>query len=185
MRVQETDLPGALLIEPDRYQDERGYFMEMWQQARYADAGLPARFVQDNLSQSRRGVVRGLHYQWPTPQGKLVSVLQGRVFDVIVDVRRGAATFGRWLGVELSAETGRQLYVPEGFAHGFATLSAAALVHYKCTRPYAPGAEHTIRWDDPELAIDWPVDAPTLSDKDAAAPTLAATAPDTLPHPGA
>lgn len=172
MTVEATALPGVLVIEPARYQDDRGYFMEVWQQTRYGDAGVPTTFVQDNVSHSLQGVLRGLHYQWPHPQGKLLSVLRGRVYDVAVDIRQGAPTYGQWVGVELDAATGRQLYVPEGFAHGFVVLSAAALVHYKCTRPYAPECEHTIRWDDPALAIDWPVDTPILSDKDAAAPRL-------------
>lgn len=181
MTVDTTRLPGVYILTPERYSDARGFFMETWQQARYAEAGLPAQFVQDNLSQSKRGVLRGLHYQHPTPQGKLISVLQGRIFDVAVDIRRGAPTFGEWVGTELAAATGRQLYVPEGFAHGFVVLSDTALVHYKCTDYYAPAHEHTIRWDDPALAIAWPVDDPILSEKDAGAPTLDAMDAADLP----
>ena len=187
MTVEETRLPGVVVITPTRYSDDRGAFLELWRARRYrAEAGLPEAFVQDNVSVSRRGVLRGLHYQWPSPQGKLVSVLAGRVFDVAVDIRRGAATFGQWVGMELSAETGRQLYVPEGFAHGFVALSREATVLYKCTAYYAPEAEHTIRWDDPALSIEWPIptdveDAPILSEKDAAAPTLAEMPDDALP----
>ena len=181
MTVEETNLPGVLAITPARYPDERGEFMEVWQQARYADAGLPERFVQDNVSRSKQGVLRGLHYQYPAAQGKLVSVWAGRVWDVAVDLRRGTPTFEAWMGMELSAETGRQLYVPEGCAHGFVALSDNAVVHYKCTAYYAPDQEHTIRWDDPQLAIEWPIADPILSEKDAGAPTLAAMSPEDLP----
>lgn len=182
MNVRQTELSGVLVFEPRRYPDDRGYFMEVWHQKRYADADVPETFVQDNISRSRRHVLRGLHYQHPSPQGKLITVLEGRVFDVAVDIRRGAETFGTWVGEELSAENGRQLYVPEGFAHGFVVLSETALVHYKCTAFYAPDCEHSIRWDDPTIGIDWPVEAPILSDKDAAAPTVDELAEDALPH---
>jgi dTDP-4-dehydrorhamnose 3,5-epimerase len=179
--IEETKLPGVMIITPVQHADERGAFMELWQQSRYAEAGLPTQFVQDNISRSKRRVLRGLHYQWPRPQGKLISVLAGRVFDVAVDIRRGAATFGQWVGVELSAENGRQVYVPEGFAHGFVVLSGEALVHYKCTAYYAPDSEHTIRWDDPTVAIDWPEEVPILSAKDAGASALDAIAHEHLP----
>lgn len=172
VNVTEADLPGVLLIEPRRYSDERGYFQEIYQRARYTAAGLPDQFVQDNLSFSKKGVLRGLHYQHPKGQGKLVSVLHGEVFDVAVDLRRGSPTFGRWQGLTLSAENGRQLYLPEGLAHGFVVTGRAALFQYKCTRPYAPDCEHTVAWDDPALGIDWPVGAPVLSEKDASAPRL-------------
>ncbi len=181
MTVRETDLPGVIVLEPPRYRDERGYFMEVWQQTRYAEAGLPERFVQDNISYSERGVLRGLHLQHPQPQGKLVSVLAGAVFDVAVDVRRGSPTFGQWTGVALSRDNGHQIYVPEGFAHGFAVQSGRALVHYKCTDFYAPDCERSLHWNDPDLAIDWPVAAPVVSDKDEAAPTLAQIDPEALP----
>lgn len=181
MNVVETELPGVRVVEPQRYPDDRGYFMELWHRERYAAAGFPARFVQDNISRSRRHVLRGLHYQHPSPQGKLIGVLEGRVFDVAVDIRRGSPTFGAWVGETLSSENGRQLYVPEGFAHGFVVLSDTALVLYKCTAFYAPDCEHSIRWDDPALGIDWPVEAPILSEKDAAAPTLETLDEDALP----
>jgi dTDP-4-dehydrorhamnose 3,5-epimerase len=172
MRVRELNLRGAYLIEPDVYGDTRGFFMETWHEERYATHGIHASFVQDNLSRSARGVLRGLHFQNPHPQGKLVSVLNGEVYDVMVDIRTGSSTFGHWHGAYLSAENKRQLYVPVGFAHGFLVTSEAALFHYKCTDVYKPEAERSIRWDDPELGIEWPVDAPTLSDKDRAAPLL-------------
>jgi dTDP-4-dehydrorhamnose 3,5-epimerase len=172
MKVTETRLPGVLLVEPQVYADERGFFLETWQGDRYAAAGLPFHFVQDNLSFSLHGVLRGLHSQYPLPQGKLVTVLQGSVFDVVVDVRVGSPTFGEWVGVELSAGNRRQLYVPEGFAHGFQVTGDEALFLYKCTAPYAPEHEVSIRWDDPELAISWPVYPPVLSRKDGAAPLL-------------
>ena len=172
MNVCETRLPGVLLIEPQVFRDERGCFVEMWNQERYTSTGLDHEFVQDNLSWSGRDVLRGLHYQYPTPQGKLVSVLQGSAFDVAVDVRHGSPTFGQWVGVELSGKNMRQIFIPEGFAHGFVVTSEAALLSYKCTAPYVPAHEHSLRWNDPTLAIDWPVSNPVLSLKDAAAPLL-------------
>ncbi len=182
MTVSETALPGVLLIAPTRYRDARGAFEETWHRARYtSEAGLPGDLVQDNVSLSKQGVLRGLHFQHPAGQGKLLSVLQGAVYDVVVDVRRGASTFGRWMGMTLSRADGRQLYVPEGFAHGFVVTSRAALFHYKCTAFYAPEHERSIRWDDPDLGIDWPVAAPVLSQKDAAAPRLRDLPPEALP----
>lgn len=172
MTVRETELPGLLLIEPDVYGDERGFFMESWNAERYAEHGIDAQFVQDNLSRSERGVLRGLHFQNPHAQGKLISVWDGTVFDVNVDVRIDSETFGQWFGVTLSAKNKRQLYVPEGFAHGFAVTSETALFHYKCTDYYAPDAEGTVRWNDPDLAIDWPLTDPQLSEKDRHAPRL-------------
>jgi len=172
MNVKPTDLPGVVVIEPRVFGDPRGYFLETWQRERYRDAGLPETWVQDNLSRSERGVLRGLHLQCPEPQGKLVQVLDGEVFDVAVDVRPGSPAFGRWTGVRLSSENHRQLYVPEGFAHGFVVLSPSALFAYKCTRPYAPSAEVGVIWNDPDIGIAWPVDAPALSAKDAALPRL-------------
>ncbi|GAB6068104.1 dTDP-4-dehydrorhamnose 3,5-epimerase [Methylothermus subterraneus] len=166
MKVLKTPLEGVLLIEPDVYGDARGFFMETWNLKRYREAGIRAHFVQDNLSLSRQGILRGLHYQWPHPQGKLVQVLRGAVFDVAVDIRKGSPTFGRWVGYELSEANHRQLYIPEGFAHGFCVLSPEALFAYKCTDFYHPEAEHSLRWDDPELRIAWPVAAPILSVKD-------------------
>ncbi|MCS3634902.1 dTDP-4-dehydrorhamnose 3,5-epimerase [Salinibacter ruber] len=172
MTVSETSLPGVRLIEPDVYTDDRGSFAELWNVRDYGHHGLEAAFVQDNLSRSREGVLRGLHFQNPRPQGKLISVLKGTVYDVVVDVRAGADTFGAWEGQVLSAESGRQLYVPEGYAHGFVATSEEALFHYKCTDFYHPEADRGIRWDDPALAIDWPTEDPILSAKDAGAPAL-------------
>ena len=173
MNIVQTELPGLLLIEPKVFGDPRGFFMETWNERRYQEAGLPGGFVQDNVSFSRQGVLRGLHFQRPLqPQGKLISVLQGEVFDVAVDVRRSSPTFGRWHAVVLSEANRRQFFIPPGFAHGFLVLSATALFHYKCTDYYAPQAEVTIRWDDPDLRLAWPIGNPTLSDRDAQAPRL-------------
>ena len=173
MKLIQTSLPGVLIIEPRVFGDERGFFMETWNQARYSEAGLPCSFVQDNLSFSRRGVLRGLHFQNPNPQGKLVYVLQGEVFDVAVDIRRGSPTFGQWTGVTLSAENKRQFWVPAGFAHGFCVTSQTALFAYKCTDLYNPTAEGSIRWDDPNLGIAWPLRDVELSAKDSQAMSLA------------
>lgn len=170
MKVLETDLPGVLVVEPDVYRDPRGYFLEIWK-----DGLLPewsGRFVQDNVSLSTRGVLRGLHYQHPTAQGKFISVLKGSIFDVAVDIRRDSPSFGRWFGLRLDSESARQLYIPEGFAHGFAVESDEALVLYKCSKPYAPGEEGSVAWDDPDLSISWPIQSPVLSDKDRQAPRL-------------
>lgn len=172
MNVTPCGLDGLLVIEPKVFGDPRGFFFESWNERRYAEHGVPGRFVQDNFSLSRRGILRGLHFQNPSPQGKLVSVLQGEVYDVVVDIRRSSATFGRWYGVALSADTKRQFYVPPGFAHGFVVMSETALFHYKCTEFYAPEHERAIRWDDPDLGIQWPVREPLLSAKDAQAPYL-------------
>jgi dTDP-4-dehydrorhamnose 3,5-epimerase len=184
MRVTATSLPEVKLIEPQVWRDPRGYFMEAWHQRRYLQEGLPATFVQDNLSFSSRGTLRGLHLQHPHGQGKLVYVLAGEVFDVAVDVRIGSPAFGRWVGVVLSADNHRQIYVPPGFAHAFCVLSDTALFLYKCTAFYEPSAEVGIRWDDPDIGIDWPVRAPLLSEKDARHPALRAVAPERLPPYG-
>ncbi|MDR3394091.1 MAG: dTDP-4-dehydrorhamnose 3,5-epimerase [Parasulfuritortus sp.] len=181
MHITETALPGVRLIEPKVFGDERGFFMETWNAARYADIGLPERFVQDNLSYSRRGVLRGLHFQNPRAQGKLVYVLAGEVFDVAVDIRLGSPTFGQTAVAILSSENKRQFYIPPGFAHGFCVTSETALFAYKCTELYDPKAEGSILWNDPALGIDWPVDAPELSAKDAAAKTLADFPRERLP----
>ena len=175
MKVTETNLPGVWLIEPKVFRDDRGYFYESWNEDRFRDNGIATAFVQDNVSLSRQGVLRGLHYQNPTPQAKLVSVLQGAVFDVAVDLRLGSPTFGQWLGVEISAANQRQLYIPEGFAHGFVVLSEETIFSYKCSDYYSPSHERSLRWDDPALAIEWPVGEPILSPKDAAAPLLSET----------
>lgn len=170
MKVIETALPGVLLLEPRVFGDDRGFFMEVWNERTFAEAGLDIRFVQDNHSRSQRGVLRGLHYQIRQPQGKLVRVVSGAVFDVAVDLRRASPTFGKWIGYELSAENKRMLWIPPGFAHGFLTLSDRADFIYKCTDFYAPDAERCIIWNDAELAIDWPLGdmEPYLSDKDRA-----------------
>lgn len=166
MNVIETKIPGLVILEPKVFGDARGFFMETWSGARYAETGIEAPFVQDNLSFSRRGVLRGLHFQNPNAQGKLVYVLQGEVFDVAVDIRVGSPTFGQWVSVVLSAENKRQFYVPPGFAHGFCVTSDTALFAYKCTDVYNPKAEGSVLWNDPELGIDWPVTDPELSAKD-------------------
>ena len=171
MKVEATAIPGVIIIEPRAFPDERGVFFETWSQARYAHAGVLEAFVQDNLSRSFRGVLRGLHYQHPNAQGKLLSVLEGEIFDVALDIRRGSPTFRQWVGTTLSAENRRQLYVPAGFAHGFQVLSANATVLYKCTEYYDPTAELSVCWSDDELAIPWPL-PPILSDKDRDAPRL-------------
>ncbi len=170
-----TRIEGVLIIEPRLFRDARGFFMESYNRRAFAELGIPQEFVQDNHSRSVKGVIRGLHYQdMRAPQTKLVRCTLGRVWDVVVDLRVGSPTFGQWEAVELSAENARMLLVPIGFAHGFAVLSEVAEVQYKCDGYYAPDAEGAIRWDDPDLAIPWPIEAPLLSQKDAAAPTLRA-----------
>ena len=181
MKVVETSLPGCVVIEPAVFGDDRGFFFETWNADRYGQLGLPDKFVQSNVSSSARGVLRGLHYQWPNPQGKLVSVLEGEVYDVAVDIRRGSPAFGRWAAVILSAENKRQFWIPEGFAHGFAVLSERAIFSYLCTAQYDRSADAGVRWNDADIGIDWPIDAPLLSDKDAIAPFLKDVAPDRLP----
>jgi dTDP-4-dehydrorhamnose 3,5-epimerase len=178
MKVTSTALPEVLLLEPRVFGDERGFFMESYNRRAFNEAvGHGVDFVQDNHSRSARGVLRGLHYQLPPhAQGKLVRVTSGSVFDVAVDMRRSSPRFGKWVGYELSAGNKRQLWVPPGFAHGFLVLSESADFLYKTTDYYAPQAEQAVRWDDPDLAIQWPTSgAPTLSDRDAAAPALVAT----------
>jgi len=184
MKVIETALPGVLILEPKVFGDERGFFMETWQKQRYREAGIAADLVQDNLSFSRAGVLRGLHFQNPNAQGKLVQVLQGEVFDVAVDIRRGSPNFGQWTGVRLSSENKRQFYVPPDFAHGFCVLSETALFSYKCTDYYNPDAEVAIRWDDPAIGIQWPVTSPSLSAKDQDALTLNELPEERLPAYG-
>lgn len=173
MKFNPVSIPGPLLIEPDVFGDARGFFMETWQTEKYEAAGIAGAFVQDNLSFSQRGVLRGLHFQNPNAQGKLVYVLQGEVFDVAVDIRQGSPTFGQWHGVTLSQENHHQFWVPPGFAHGFCVLSETALFAYKCTDLYVPEHEGAIRWNDPAIGIDWPVAEPRLSAKDQEAPLLA------------
>lgn len=166
MKVTRCEIAGLLIIEPKVFGDARGFFLETWHEQRYRGAGLDQHFVQDNLSLSGRGTLRGLHFQNPAAQGKLVWVLEGEVFDVAVDLRRSSPTFGRWHGLRLSAENHFQFFVPPGFAHGFAVLSERALFAYKCTALYSPKDEMTLRWDDPDVAVQWPVTEPVLSEKD-------------------
>ena len=172
MNVIATDLPEVLVIEPKLFGDERGFFLETYQLARYSACGITRPFVQDNMSRSSYGVLRGLHLQNPMTQGKLVSALRGRVLDVAVDVRLGSPNFGRHVAVELSEENRRQLWVPRGFAHGFVVLSDTADFFYKCDELYSPRDEITVRWDDPAIGIRWGVESPSLSAKDATAPLL-------------
>jgi dTDP-4-dehydrorhamnose 3,5-epimerase len=181
VKVVPTELPGCLVVEPAVFGDERGFFYEGWNQARFAEHGLHPHFVQSNVSASGRGVLRGLHYQWPNPQGKYVSVLEGEVYDVAVDIRRGSPTFGKSTAVVLSAANKRHFWIPEGFAHGFVVLSERALFSYLVTAPYDKQADAGIRWNDASLGIDWPVSDPQLSGKDAAAPFLADVPEERLP----
>ena len=181
MKVIETRLPGCVVLEPRVFGDTRGFFFEGWNKQRFEAVGLEMNFVQSNVSSSSRGVLRGLHYQWPRPPGKLVSVLEGEVYDVAVDIRRGSPTFGQWDAVVLSAENRRQFWIPEGFAHGFAVLSESALFHYLCTDVYVAEHDAAIRWNDADVAVDWPISTPTLSAKDEAAPFLADIAEERLP----
>ena len=175
MNIIETAIPGVLIIEPRVFGDARGFFMETWNAAGFAAAGLDLTFVQDNHSRSQKGVLRGLHFQNPGPQGKLVRVTHGAVFDVAVDLRASSPTFGQWVGVELSAANNRMFWVPEGLAHGFLTLEDDTDFLYKCTAPYAPQSEHTLAWDDPMVGIDWPATGldPIISAKDAVGLALA------------
>lgn len=183
MNVIATAIPEVLIIEPKVYGDARGFFLETWQQQRYAECGITLSFVQDNLAYSKHGVVRGLHLQYPYPQGKLIQVMQGAVFDVAVDVRRGSPWFGRWVGCVLSADNKRQFWIPPGFAHGYAVIGAEALFSYKCTDYYHPETQFSLRWDDPDLAIDWQLTtAPLLSPADAAALRLSEIDPERLPR---
>lgn len=178
MRVVTTPLPGVLIIEPRVFGDARGFFLESFNAERFAEHGLPTHFRQDNHSRSARGVLRGLHYQWPRPQGKLVWVTRGEVFDVAVDIRRGSPSFGRWYGTVLKEDEPRQMWIPPGFAHGFCTLSETADFVYKCTDVYVAEFDRGILWSDPAIGIDWPVAAPTLSDKDRRLAPLNRSRPD-------
>ncbi|MEO0368253.1 MAG: dTDP-4-dehydrorhamnose 3,5-epimerase [Pseudomonadota bacterium] len=166
MQAETTKLPGVLLITPQVYGDDRGFFMETYNQAKAKELGLPETFVQDNHSKSSKGVLRGLHYQSPQWQGKLVRAVQGEIFDVAVDIRTGSSTFGQWVGFFLNDENKQQLYVPEGFAHGFVVTSETAEVVYKCTDLYAPNQEGSLLWNDPDIGIEWPLASPLLSEKD-------------------
>lgn len=183
MRVVATKLPGVVVIEPDVFADARGYFLESWSERRYAEAGVAGRFVQDNLSRSARGTLRGLHMQCgAAAQGKLVYVLEGEVLDVAVDLRVDSPSFGQWVAERLSVENHRQLFVPEGFAHGFCVTSEHAVFAYKCTQYYTPAAELSVLFSDPDLGIEWPVAEPLLSKKDAAAPRLRDIPREKLPR---
>ena len=180
MKVLTCDISGLVTLEPKVFGDARGFFLETWNLHRYREAGIDADFVQDNVSFSRRGILRGLHCQNPKPQGKLLEVLQGEVFDVAVDIRRNSRTFGKWHGLVLSSENKRQFYIPPGFAHGFAVLSETALFHYKCTEFYSPADETAIRWDDPDIGIEWPLNEPLLSERDAKGLRLRDVPPERL-----
>jgi dTDP-4-dehydrorhamnose 3,5-epimerase len=185
MKLIETSLPGCVVIEPEVFGDTRGFFYESYNEAKYREAGIDRKFVQSNVSRSARGVLRGLHYQWPRPQGKLVSVLEGEVYDVAVDIRHGSPAFGQWTGVLLTAENHRHFWIPEGFAHGFCVVSEFATFSYQCTDLYDARADGGVRWNDAAIGIDWPISAPLLSDKDSKAPLLADVPPERLPefHP--
>ena len=172
MNVKETRLSGVLIVEPDVFADKRGFFLETWRTTRYEQAGIPGPFVQDNASFSSKGTLRGLHFQHPQSQGKLVQILLGEVVDVAVDIRVGSPTFGQWVSAVLSETNHRQMYVPAGFAHGYCVTSETALFSYKCTDFYNPATEGSISWNDPDLGIDWPVAEPILSPKDADCPRL-------------
>jgi dTDP-4-dehydrorhamnose 3,5-epimerase len=174
MRVLPTDLPEVLLIEPFVYRDARGFFLETWHEQKYKDAGIPGPFVQDNHSHSAQNTLRGLHAQREQPQGKLVRAIEGEMFDVAVDIRRGSPTFSRWVGFTLSGDNFRQLWIPPGFAHGFCVLSEWVHVEYKCTGFYERSDELAIAWNDAEIGIAWPISTPVLSDKDRAAAPLKA-----------
>jgi dTDP-4-dehydrorhamnose 3,5-epimerase len=181
VRLVPTDIPDVVVIEPEVHADGRGFFLETYNAERYRTHGISSAFVQDNHSQSIGGTLRGLHLQIRHPQGKLIRVIEGEIFDVAVDVRRGSPTFGRWVAVTLTAASFRQVYVPPGFAHGFCVVSPIAQVEYKCTDIYDPADEIGIAWNDPALAIAWPVSEPLLSPRDGRHPTLAGVA-DKLPH---
>jgi dTDP-4-dehydrorhamnose 3,5-epimerase len=181
MNILQTDLDGVLVIIPEAYKDQRGYFMETYQKERYNKIGVQMDFVQDNLSFSKRGTLRGLHYQYPKSQAKLIQVLQGEIFDVVTDIRPLSSTFGQWIGEHLSDKNKKQLFIPEGFAHGFCVLSETAMLYYKCSDFYAPEFEGGILWSDPDLSIEWPVDSPIVSNKDSKLPYLNNISHDRLP----
>jgi dTDP-4-dehydrorhamnose 3,5-epimerase len=172
MKVTKTPLADVLVIETDLFRDSRGHFAEIWNKKRYEDAGISFKSVQDNFSYSKKGVLRGLHFQNPHPQEKLVQVVRGAVFDVAVDLRKKSSTFGKWWGTVLTEENGKQLFIPAGFAHGFLSTEDNTLFLYQCSDFYHPEAEHTLLWNDPEIGIEWPVEHPTVSSKDASGQTL-------------
>jgi dTDP-4-dehydrorhamnose 3,5-epimerase len=182
MRVEQTGLDGLLVIEPAYFSDDRGFFLESFQIERYRAAGITDDFVQDNYSRSAKGVLRGLHFQVRHPQAQIVTVMHGRIFDVTVDLRRASSTFGRWFGLELSDGGPRQIYMPPNFAHGFCVLSESADLHYKVSRIYDSTDEGGLRWDDPDIAIDWPLASPSVSDRDRAYPNFRDIAREKLPN---
>lgn len=182
MNVITTDLPGVLVLEPRVFKDKRGFFMETFSRNRYVRAGVDVDFVQDNVSFSVKNTLRGLHFQIAKPQAKLVQCISGKIFDVAVDVRQGSPTFGKWMGVILSDENHRQFYIPRGYAHGFCVLSDTALFMYKCSDFYFPEDEGGVLWRDPEIGIDWPVQDPIVSDKDAAFDPLSKVPETKLPR---
>lgn len=184
MRKTPSSLPEVLLIDLDVFADERGHLVEVFNEKRFAEHGLPTTFRQDNLSRSLRGVIRGLHYQLQHPQGKLISCIRGRIFDIAVDIRMGSPTFGKWVGVELSEDERQLVWIPPGFAHGYCTLSEIAEIQYKCTDLYAPRDERGILWSDPDLAIAWPSEHPILSKRDRDLPTLRAALRDLPQYTG-
>lgn len=184
MEILKTSLPGVLIFQPDVFEDQRGYFMETYHRKKYTEEGLDQSFVQDNLSYSTRGTLRGLHYQYPNAQGKLVQAVKGEIFDVVVDIRKDSPAFGHWTGVHLSDENKRQLFIPKGFAHGFCVLSNTAFVMYKCSDFYAPESEKGILWSDTDIGINWPVKEPLLSPKDSQYPCLKDISSDNLPDYG-
>jgi len=184
LRVLETGLDGVVIVEPRVHGDERGFFKESWKASSYGAHGLPTTYEQANISRSMRGVLRGLHYQFQQPQGKLVSVLDGRIFDVAVDIRPLSPSFGKWAGAELSADNHRQMYIPEGFAHGFIVLSNSALFQYYCTTEYAPEFDAAIAWNDPDIAVKWPCEPEAVSEKDRLAPLLRDVPIERLPPGG-
>ena len=184
MKILPAEIPGLLIVEPVVYGDNRGFFTETWHRNRYAELGIDRVFVQDNLSRSMKGTLRGMHFQIRRPQAKLVQAISGELFDVAVDLRPDSPTFGKWEGVLLSDKNMRQLYIPEGFAHGFCVLSDTALFSYKCTDFYAPEDEGGLLWSDPDVGIEWPVSTPTLSAKDRAHPRLRDMGRQQLPRRG-
>lgn len=181
MKVSNTSLPGVKLVEPRIFGDGRGWFLETWRREHYIEHDIGPDFVQSNSSSSVRGVLRGLHFQWPEPQGKLVWVSSGRVLDIAVDIRPSSASFKQWVAIELDARSHRQLWIPEGFAHGFVVLSEQATFNYLCTRPYRAEFDASIAWNDPDIGVDWSIDEPELSPKDANAPRLSELSQDQLP----
>jgi dTDP-4-dehydrorhamnose 3,5-epimerase len=182
MNIKEVKIQGILIIEPDVFKDERGFFLETWNKERYEKIGIQYSFVQDNISFSKKGILRGLHFQYPQPQGKLIQVLSGQVIDIAVDIRIGSPTYGQWHSEILSNVNLRQMYAPPGFAHGYCVMSESAIFSYKCTDFYNPNTERGIIWNDPDLNINWPIEEPVLSPKDAKYPMLKDLPPDKLPR---